>query len=258
MTTTAPQARPAPVTGRRTWAASGTRASQAIAVSTPIAVRAATARLRTPDRAASSAATSATFPPTDASTTPTARWPDVCVRTRCRIALGSAGRRTSAGSAAVEAFFAMIESGRVFALTRELEAALAAEELEALRAAGWLRPADPVPTVPCDDAKRRCFRLVREADADASAALPVRRRVQGRTVEGRQVRGDVARREGRSRRRSSPPTTSFAVCARSTPRAAARCPSRRRSRAPSACWWGCRRRRRASATSSCSRGRRRC
>jgi hypothetical protein len=74
--------------------------------------------------------------------------------------------------AAVEAFFAMIESGRVFALTKELDAALAAEELEALRAAGWLRPADPVPTVPCDDAKRRCFRLVREADADAGAALP--------------------------------------------------------------------------------------
>jgi hypothetical protein len=74
--------------------------------------------------------------------------------------------------AAVEAFFAMIESGRVFALTKELEAAVDAGELEALRAAGWLRPADPVPTVPCDDAKRRCFRLVREADADAGAALP--------------------------------------------------------------------------------------
>jgi hypothetical protein len=59
-------------------------------------------------------------------------------------------------------------AGRVFGLTKEL----AAEELEALRAAGWLRPTDPVPTVPCDDAKRRCFRIVREADADAGAALP--------------------------------------------------------------------------------------
>jgi hypothetical protein len=72
--------------------------------------------------------------------------------------------------AAVQAFFALIESGRVFAPSMELEAGLAAEELEALRAAGWLRPADPVPTVPCDDAKRSCFRLVR--DADAGAALP--------------------------------------------------------------------------------------
>jgi hypothetical protein len=72
----------------------------------------------------------------------------------------------------VEAFFAMIESGRVFALTKELEAGLAAEELEALRAAGWLRPADPVQTVPCDDAKRRCFRLVRDAEAGAGAGLP--------------------------------------------------------------------------------------
>jgi len=70
----------------------------------------------------------------------------------------------------VEAFFTMIESGRVFALTKELEAALAAEELEALRAAGWLRHADPVNTMPCDDPKRRCFRLVR--DADPGAALP--------------------------------------------------------------------------------------
>ncbi len=64
----------------------------------------------------------------------------------------------------------MIESGRVFALTSELEAALGAAELEALRAAGWLRPADPVQTVPCDDAKRHCCRLVR--DAEPGAALP--------------------------------------------------------------------------------------
>jgi hypothetical protein len=73
--------------------------------------------------------------------------------------------------AAVEAFFALIETGRVFVPTKELEAALGAEELEALRAAGWLRPADPVGTVPCDDAKRRCFRLVCEADGRPGGAL---------------------------------------------------------------------------------------
>jgi hypothetical protein len=70
----------------------------------------------------------------------------------------------------MRAIFELLESGRPFVRSMELEDKLEPGELGALRADGILRPASELTTWPCDVATSLCFRRVHPAPAGSACA----------------------------------------------------------------------------------------